>query len=201
MLFSHHDLVPSVKLAMQVKTAELALCLCEMNIWYVVSCILFMSLIFLTRCWISHNCFRVRRPPMSQCLQCCHHAILHQKKSWWMVFPAKPTASQEASPTITPCSPAAPTKYSMLYRMLCQVLRFYQLPNSSTCSYLFLCTPFSSFHFHLVNKHLSHLIWCTPLSLANSRCWSKPWLPCQAAHNGFGERARSCCYPYVSHLL
>ena len=23
----------------------------------------------------------------------------------------------------------------------------------------------------------------------------------EAAHNGFGERARSCCYPYVSHLL
>ena len=41
-----------------------------------------------------------------------------------MVFPAKPTASQEVSPTITPCSPAAPTKYSVLYRILakCSVL-------------------------------------------------------------------------------
>ena len=35
-----------------------------------------------------------------------------------------------------------------------------RVSNSSTWSCLFLCTPFSSIH--VVNKRLSHLIWCTP---------------------------------------
>ena len=104
-----------------------------------------------------------------------------------------------------PCSPAALTKYSVLIRILCQVLRSYQLPAAQFkyLLYLFLCTPFSSIH--LVNRHLSHLIWCTPLSLANSRCWSRPWLPCQAGHNGFGKKSKivllSLCFAFIVVIL
>ena len=152
-----------------------------------------MSLIFLARCWISHYCFRVRRPPVSQCLQGWHHAILHQKKSWWMVFPAKPTASQEASPTKYPVLIRCSYKVLRALPDTCQVLRSHQLPNSSTCSCLFLCTLLLSIH--LVNKYLSHLIWWTPLSPANS---TRPWLPRTKQRTMATSRLCNTCFQKAS---
>ena len=80
-----------------------------------------------------------------------------------------------------PCSPAALTKYF--------VLRPHTLPSAlflpaASCLIQVLALT-SSF---VPRSH--QFIWLTNISptsydaLANSRCWSKPWLPCQAVHNG-----------------
>ena len=101
-----------------------------------------------------------------------------------------------------PCSSAAPTKYS--------VLRPHTLPSAlflpaASCPIQVLALT-SSF---VPRSH--QFIWLTnisPTSYDALRSHSRtadadPGHDCraEAAHNGFGERARSCCYPYVSHLL
>ena len=61
----------------------------------------------------------------------------------------------------------------------------------SSC--LFLCIPFLSIH--LVNKNLSHLIWWTPLSPANS---TRPWLPRAKQRNSATSRLCNTCFQKAS---
>ena len=108
-------------------------------------------------------------------------------------LPSTPPRAHPLRLQSTPCS----------VRILCQVLRSYQLPNSSTCSYLFLCTPFASIH--LVNKHLSHLIWCTReqqmlIQTMIAVPSSAQWRPPRSATPAF-RRRQSLCGDYDRYSL
>ena len=106
----------------------------------------------------------------------------------------------------------SPTKYPVLIRCSYKVLRA-QPWYFAKCSFFTSCpiqvlAHTSSF---APRSRPSISIWLTIISSTSYdalRSHSRtadadPGHDCraEAAHNGFGERARSCCYPYVSHLL